>query len=230
MIKILSKIGKIIVPNTKEGLALRVIAVLTLLGGIAIGKTMGRDVVTNTVVDTIPPPQMQQRLENLRNQAEIDSSTISRLKNTVRGLEERQPTRIIRTTDTVRVPVPDTVVGTIMVDENMRLHLSEFIRVESDTVPGRKPEITEFDISRCDDGIAFSSGSLVCNKPTFGHLYLSGMVHSKIGYKFLVDEAALVGEVGFTWEPYYRSYWQIDVTYGTDNKIRLRIQRKFELF
>lgn len=113
------------------------------------------------------------------------------LRERIRGLEERQPERIIVVDS---VPVTDTV--WLAIDKGGRLAY-QFLPAGFD---GPVELRTDIDVADCDDGIQIRDRQVICDNPRAGHLWVG-------------VEASRHPSVFLAWRPNYRSPWDVSVSF-----------------
>ena len=153
--------------------------------------------VRETVVDTVAPVALLERVRGLADERHGLLATIA-------GLERRGPHTITRT-DTLIAP-PDTVLLAYLKSSGTELTLPVLVM---DTSGLGRPELHGgLDVGDCDDGWSWSPAGLICNRPRFGHLTLYGAgaallpltATASAGPRRL-SSAGLTGEAGVSWQP-----------------------------
>jgi len=159
------------------------------------------------------------------------------LRARLRGVERRAPEVIYRGTDPVTVP--ETVFVALAVDRKGVVSVGRMVEVGAveGAVQARPELLAGIRASDCDDGLSYGAGGLVCDRARAGHLAL--VAGASAGWRMeprwppLRDEErvpAIVGEAGLSWTPSYRSPLRIDLTAGTDQRVRIRMQTGLRLF
>ena len=196
-----------------------VTTVLGVVGALLLGRCTADvpppPVITQTFVDTVPPAQMMALIEHgaLEN---------SGLRAKLKGYESRQPNTIIRT-DTFVTP-PDTVLQLVRV-EGESLLVAPLVK---DSALWR-PELHRFDVSRCDDGWSWKSGSLICDKARLGHLSLFGEASAEAN-PFGPPTPTAEVHAGLAWQACYRCGTRVSL--GTDQRGRasLTVRHEWKVF
>lgn len=150
-----------------------------------------------------PPPEVR---TTPQTPVEILDS-LSRLEGEVRTLRGRlrgltAAPEVATRTDTVLVPVPDTVLAVVTVTPDEVLTVTT---VEIDSLPGMAaPTASVFALpGDCDDGLVVSPTGVVCDSAVLGHLrFFAGVSFGAHG------ESPL--SLGLGWRPSYRSPWAVD--------------------
>ena len=167
--------------------------VVVLLVAIAIGYT-GRGSVytvqTQTVYDTLAAQDARNRV--IRERLRSDG-----WRARFESIEQRAPDTVFHV-DTL-VPPPDTII--------------EFVQVRGGTLTTGFLTVRDSlyaptlhvgtDISDCDEGFDVSASGVVCDRATFGHLYVGPWLNN-------TDPI-----IAAWWTPSYRSPWEAWIGYGT---------------
>lgn len=168
-------------------------------------------VYTQTFVDTVAPAALLAAVEHgaLENAG---------LKAKLKGYETRKPLTVIRT-DTVVTP-PDTVLQLVNV-MGEALTIAPLIKADS----AWRPELHRYDLSKCDDGWSWKSGSLICDRARFGHLSIYGEASAEAN-PFGPPLPAAAVQAGLAWQACYRCGTRISL--GTDQAGRATLSVRHE--
>ena len=203
---------------------------LLFAAGLYLGRCSKRPepprTIRESVVDTVPAPELLERIAALEDQR-------TGLRAIIAGLERRGPATITRT-DTLIAP-PDTIVLPVFGVRGGMLSVPILVM---DTSGLGRPELHGgLDTRGCDDGWGWSPAGLVCNRPRFGHLTLYGAgaallpltATASAGPRRL-SSAGLAGEAGVSWQPRFRSTARVDAFVDTEPSVGLRLRFGWRVF
>lgn len=189
-------------------------------GGDSPTPYVPADTVSGGMLD-----DLQQERDDLQRRAQRQGSLIENLRATIEGLEARRPERVTVFDTVIRY---DTV--PVFLTVGMEGDEATALRVEpADSAGMGQPREETFDVSGCDEWQVMPDGTLVCDRPTFGHLSL--VLFSALSVTS-PESGGLVADVNLRWRKHNDSPWRIGARWTTTRprSVDFGIWRKVDIW